>query len=274
MNVKKIVVLALAVITTAAILTGCGSQKASAPAAEKKEITVGVTPGSSEQILEIVAAEAAKQGLTVKVKTFSDYITPDQALASGEIDLNAFQHQPFLTAFNEKNGTKLISIGNTYLAPLALYSHKYKAATEVPEGATIAIPNDPSNGGRALQLLQKQGWITLANDKEATKVTVNDIITNPKKLKIIELEAAQLPRSLDDTDASIINAGYAISAGLNSQRDGIAVEDNTSPYVNIIASRLEDKDNPAYQKFVKAFQSEAVKDYINKNFAGELVPVW
>jgi D-methionine transport system substrate-binding protein len=281
MNLKKIAIITFVLITTASLFAGCDNQNINSASQEKKEITVGVTPGSSEQILEVVAKEADKQGLKIHVKTFSDYITPDQALANGDIDLNAFQHQPFLNSFNEKNGTHLISIGKTYLAPLGLYSHKYKSTTEIPNGATeipngakIAIPNDPSNGGRALQLLQKQGWIKLAEEKDPTKITVQDIVDNPKQLHIIELEAAQLPRSLDDTDASIINAGYAISAGLNSQKDAIAVEDNTSPYVNIIAARPEDKDNPAYQKFVKAFQSEAVKKYINENFPGALVPVW
>ena len=240
MKLKIIASIVLTLSIAASMLTGCGLQSRSAVQPEKKEITVGVTPGSSDQIMEIVTQEAAKQGLTVHVKTFSDYSTPDQALANGDIDLNSFQHQPFLDAFNEKNGTQLISIGKTYLAPLALYSHTYKSAA------------DPSNGGRALQLLQKQGWIQLAPDKSATKVTVQDIVANPKHLHIIELEAAQLPRSLDDTDAAVINAGYAISAGLNSKRDSIAVEDNTSPYVNIIAARPEDKENPAYLKFVKA----------------------
>lgn len=274
MKFKKLIVLALTVITAAGLMAGCGSQSTSQAPQEKKEITVGVTPGASEQIMEIVKQEAAKDGLTVHVKTFSDYVTPDQALASGDIDLNSFQHKPFLDAFNEKNGTNLVSIGTTYLAPLGLYSHKYKAVADIPDGATIAIPNDPSNGGRALLLLQKQGLLSLNDSKEATKMTVQDITANPKNLKIIELEAAQLPRSLDDTAASIINAGYAISAGLSSQKDGIAVEDNTSPYVNIIASREKDKDDPAYKKFVKAFQSEAVKNYINKEFATVLVPVW
>ncbi|KMO86257.1 dioxygenase [Megasphaera cerevisiae DSM 20462] len=274
MKLKIIASIVLTLSIAASMLTGCGLQSRSAVQPEKKEITVGVTPGSSDQIMEIVTQEAAKQGLTVHVKTFSDYITPDQALANGDIDLNSFQHQPFLDAFNEKNGTQLISIGKTYLAPLALYSHTYKSAADIPDGAAIAIPNDPSNGGRALQLLQKQGWIQLAPDKSATKVTVQDIVANPKHLHIIELEAAQLPRSLDDTDAAVINAGYAISAGLNSKRDSIAVEDNTSPYVNIIAARPEDKDNPAYLKFVKAFQSDAVKQYINEHFAGELEPAW
>lgn len=272
MKLKKLIAIALTVVA-AAILTGCGSQN-TGTTQEKREITVGVTPGASEEIMDVVVKEAAKDGLTVHVQSFSDYVTPDQALASGDIDLNAFQHDPFLKAFNAKNGTKLISIGKTYLAPLGLYSHKYKNVADIPEGAKIAIPNDPSNGGRALILLAKQGWIKLDESKEATKVTVQDIKENPKHLDIIELEAAQLPRSLDDTDASVINAGYAISAGLNSEKDAIAREDNTSPYVNIIAAREDDKDNTAYQQFVKAFQSDAVKQFIQTNYSGELVPEW
>lgn len=277
MNFRKIVLASAAAAVFAGLLTGCGSSSSGGQAeskAEKTEITVGITPGSSDQIMEVVAKEAAKQGLTVHPKVFSDYITPDQALANGDIDLNAFQHQPFLDAFNEKNGTKLVSIGKTYLAPLGLYSKKYRDVKDIPDGATIAIPNDPSNGGRALLLLQREGWIKLKPDVPSTKVTPQDVVENTKNLKIIELEAAQLPRSLDDTDASVINAGYAISAGLNSQKDAIAVEDNTSPYVNIIAARPEDINNPAYQKFVKIFQSEEVKKYINDTFAGALVPVW
>jgi D-methionine transport system substrate-binding protein len=278
MNWKKVVTITLATLTLAGMLAGCGGSSSdnakNSAKPEKKEITVGVTPGASDNIMDVVVKEAAKQGLKVNVKTFSDYITPDQALASGDIDLNSFQHQPFLTAFNEKNGTKLISIGNTYLAPLGLYSKKFKSVQEVPEGSTIAIPNDPSNGGRALLLLQKQGFIKVKEGVEPTKITIQDIAENTKNLKIIELEAAQLPRSLDDTAASVINAGYAISAGLSSQKDAIAVEDNTSPYVNIIAARPEDKDDPAYQKFVKAFQSATVKEFINENYQGVLVPAW
>ena len=274
MKLKKVALLGLTLIAAVGLLAGCGSQNGGSSQKTKTEITVGVTPGASEQVMEIVKQEAAKDGLKVNVKTFSDYVTPDQALESGDIDLNSFQHKPFLDAFNEKNGTKLVSIAQTYLAPLGLYSHKYKSVADIPDGATVAIPNDPSNGGRALLLLQKQGWIKLTEGKEPTKVTVQDIKENSKHLNIIELEAAQLPRSLDDTAASVINAGYAVSAGLSSQKDGIAVEDNTSPYVNIIASREKDKDDPAYQKFVKAFHSQAVKDYINKEFSGVLVPAW
>lgn len=276
MQVKKWLVAALAIVTTVGVLVGCGADtsKTAAAPAEKKEITVGITPGSSDQIMEIVKKEAAKQGLTVNVKTFSDYITPDQALANGDIDLNMYQHQPFLDSFNAKNGTHLVSIGKTYLAPLAVYSHKYKKVADIPDGSTIAIPNDPTNGSRALVLLAKENLITLDPKKDPLKVTVQDIVDNPKHLKITELEAAQLPRSLDDTAASVINAGFAISAGLNSAKDGIAVESDTSPYVNIVAAREQDKDNPTYQKFVKIFQSQVVKDYINKEFNKALVPVW
>lgn len=276
MKIKRFILAALAIITAMALFTGCGSNSDSNKSAnaEKNEITVGTTPGSSEEIMEFVKEEAAKQGLKVNVKVFSDYITPDQSLANGDIDLNTYQHQPFLDAFNAKNGTDLVSIGKTYLAPLALYSHKYKSAKDVPVGAKIGIPNDPSNGGRALLLLQQQGWIKLDPNKSATKVTVQDIVENPHNIQIIELEAAQLPRSLDDTAASVVNGGYAISAGLSSKRDGIVVEDNTSPYVNIVAARAKDKDNPTYQKFMTIYKSQAVKDFINQKYAGDLVPEW
>ncbi len=274
MNMKKLVIAGLAALTAVAVFAGCGSQKEAAAPAEKSKIVVGITPGTSDQIMEVVKKEAAKQGLEVEVKSFSDYVAPDQALADGEIDLTSHQHQPFLDAFNEKNGTHLISIGNTYLAPLGLYSRKVKAVAEIGDGAKIGIPNDPSNGGRALLLLEKQGLLKLKDGIEPTKVTKEDIVDNPKHIQIVELDAAQLALSLDDTTASVINAGYAVSGGLNPAQDAIAVEDDTSPYVNIIAARPEDKDNPTYQKFVKIFQSDAVKQYINDNFKGVLVPVW
>lgn len=234
---------------------------------------MGVTPGPYEQIMEAVTKEAAKEGLTVHVKTFSDYVTPDQALANGDIDLNAYQHEPFLDNFNEKNGTRLVSIGKTILSPLGVYSRKYKTAEQIPDGATIAIPNDPTNGGRALQLLASKGWIQLKSGL-GSKATVADITSNPKQIKIIELEAAQLPRSLDDTDASVINGNYALNAGLNSQKDALFAESKDSPYVNIIASRPEDKDNPAYQKFVKAWQSDSVKKFIDDTFKGAFIAAW
>ena len=209
----------------------------------------------------------------MNLKAFGDYVTPDAALAAGEIDLNSYQHGPYLEAYNEKNGTKLISIGNTYLAPLRIYSNKYKDLKDVPDGAKVSIPNDPSNGGRALLLLDKQGLLKLKEGTDPTKAVVGDIAENPKHLEILELEAPQLPRSLDDVAISVINAGYAKAASLDT-KTALATEDNTSPYVNIIAAREQDKENPTYQKFVKIFQSEDVKKYINDNFSDGLVPAF
>lgn len=275
MKLKTTIALSLAAIAFAGVISGCGGDKkpAASSAAVKNEISVGITPGYSEQVMEYAAKEAAKQGLTVNIKTFSDYVTPDQALAAGDIDLNSFQHRPFLQAFNEKNGTHLVSIGNTYLAPLRVYSNKITSIKDVPDGAKVSIPNDPSNGGRALLLLDHNGLLKLKPGTDPTKATINDIAENPKKLEIIELEAAQLPRSLDDVTISVINAGYAKSANLDSKK-ALATEDNTSPYVNIIAAREQDKDNPTYQKFVKIFQSDNVRKYINDNFSDGLVPAF
>lgn len=275
MKLKTTIALSLAAIAFAGVISGCGGDKkpAASSAAVKNEISVGITPGYSEQVMEYAAKEAAKQCLTVNIKTFSDYVTPDQALAAGDIDLNSFQHGPFLQAFNEKNGTHLVSIGNTYLAPLRVYSNKITSIKDVPDGAKVSIPNDPSNGGRALLLLDHNGLLKLKPGTDPTKATINDIAENPKKLEIIELEAAQLPRSLDDVTISVINAGYAKSANLDSKK-ALATEDNTSPYVNIIAAREQDKDNPTYQKFVKIFQSDNVRKYINDNFSDGLVPAF
>ena len=267
MKLTKAIALSLAALVAAGAIAGCGDQKKEAKApADKKEITVGITSGYSEQVMEFVAKEAEKDGLKVNLKSFGDYVTPDAALAAGEIDLNSYQHGPYLEAYNEKNGTKLISIGNTYLAPLRIYSNKYKDLKDVPDGARVSIPNDPSNGGRALLLLDKQGLLKLKEGTDPTKAVVGDIAENPKHLEILELEAPQLPRSLDDVAISVINAGYAKAA--------LATEDNTSPYVNIIAAREQDKENPTYQKFVKIFQSENVKKYINDNFSDGLVPAF
>ena len=275
MKLKTTIALSLAAIAFAGVISGCGGDKkpAASSAAVKNEISVGITPGYSEQVMEYATKEAAKQGLTVNIKTFSDYVTPDQALAAGDIDLNSFQHGPFLQAFNEKNGTHLVSIGNTYLAPLRVYSNKITSIKDVPDGAKVSIPNDPSNGGRALLLLDHNGLLKLKPGTDPTKATINDIAENPKKLEIIELEAAQLPRSLDDVTISVINAGYAKSANLDSKK-ALATEDNMSPYVNIIAAREQDKDNPPYQKFVKIFQSDNVRKYINDNFSDGLVPAF
>ena len=250
------------------LLTGCGEKN-------EKEIILGVTAGSSEQIAEVVAKTAAKSGVKIKVKTFGDYIAVDTALAQGDIDLNAFQHQPYLDNFNAKNKTDLVPVAKTYLAPIAGYSKKYKKVEEVPDGATVTVPNDPTNEGRALYELSRLGWIKLREGVSTTKLVPSDIVANPKGIKIVELEAAALPRSLDDTDVAVINAGYAISAGLNSQKDSIFSESTeTSPYVNVIAARKGTESNPVYQKAIEAYRSPEVKAFIETTFKGALVPSW
>ena len=277
MNVKKWIVGALTLVTVAGLAAGCGDtkkdeKKAAAPK-EKTKIVVGTTPGFSEQIMEEVKKEAAKKGLEIEIKTFSDYVTPNTAPAQKDIDVNSFQHEPFLIAYNKKSGTKLVSIGKTFLAPLRLYSSKIKDIKELKDGDTVAIPNDPSNGGRAILMLSKLGLLKVKTDVKPTELTVGDITENPKHLKIVELEAPQLPRSLDDTAASVINADYAKSAGLPLDKV-IGKEDNTSPYVNIIAARPEDKDNPTYKKLVDIYHTQPIKDFILKNAKGALEPAW
>lgn len=272
MNLKKTIAVSLAALACTAIITGCGQNEKNT-AGEKTEIKVGTVPGYSEQVVEFVAKEAEKEGLKVTIVPFSDYVTPNQALAQGDTDLNSFQHGPFLNAFNEKNGTHIVAIGNTYLAPLRLFSNKYKSVNDLPDGASIAIPNDPSNGGRALLLLEKNGLIKLKEGADPVKAVISDIAENPKHLNLIELEAPQLPRALEDCDGSVINGGYVVSAGLDP-KSAIAEEDNTSPYVNIIAANEKDKDNPAYKKFVKIFQTDATRKYIEDNFQVTLVPAF
>lgn len=276
---RRIFIGAAAAAAASVLLAACGKKQgaasSAAAAADKKEIILGVTAGSSEQIAEQVAKVAEKNGLKITVKTFGDYVAVDTALAQGDIDLNAFQHQPYLDNFNAKNKTDLVPIAKTYLAPIAGYSKRYKNVKDVPDGATVTIPNDPTNGGRALVELSRLGWIKVKEGVPASKLTPKDVVANPKKIKIVELEAPQLPRSLDDSDVAVINAGYAISAGLNSKKDSIFAESTeTSPYVNVIAARKGTENTPAYQKAVEAYRSPEVKKYIEETFKGALVPSW
>ena len=271
MKLTKAIALSLAALVAAGAIAGCGDQKKEAKApADKKEITVGITSGYSEQVMEFVAKEAEKDGLKVNLKSFGDYVTPDAALAAGEIDLNSSQHGPYLEAYNEKNGTKLISIGNTYLAPLRIYSNKYKDLKDVPDGAKVSIPNDPSNGGRALALLQSAKLLKL-KDGVGVKATVGDIVGNDKKLKIVEIEAALLPRSMDDTDLSVINSNFAMEAKLNPVKDSLFTEPKESPYANIVAVRKGDENRPEIQKLMNALRSPEVKKFIDEKYKGAVV---
>ncbi|MGP1516084.1 MAG: MetQ/NlpA family ABC transporter substrate-binding protein [Ottowia sp.] len=233
-------------------------------------IKVGVTAGPHAQIMEVVKAQAAKAGLDVQVVEFGDYVQPNAALASGDLQANSYQHKPYLDQQIKDRGYQFAIVANTVTFPIGLYSKKVKSLDELKEGATFGIPNDPTNGGRVLLLLQEKGLIKLKPDA-GLKATPLDVVENPKKLRFKELDAAQLPRSLDDLDASAVNTNFAISAGLNPSRDAIAQESPNGPYVNILVVREQDKAQPWVAKLVAAYQSDAVRQYIASQFKGSVI---
>lgn len=273
---KKSVIALTAALVTSLVLSGCGGDKKDAAQApkEKTEITVGATAGPHAEVVEAAAKEAAKNGLKVNVKEFSDYMTPDQALEDGDIDIVVYQHKPFMENFNKQKGAHLTDIGRAILMRMGIYSNKVKDVKDLPEGAVISIPNDPTNEGRGLMLLAQAGLIKLA-DGVGNKATPADIVENPKHFEFRELEAAQLPRSLDDVDASVITMNYVMSAGLSPKDQGIFLEDKNNPLaVMIIAVREKDKGQPAYAKFVKSYQSDSVKKFIAEKYKGTIEPAW
>ncbi|HQS09924.1 MAG TPA: MetQ/NlpA family ABC transporter substrate-binding protein [Xanthobacteraceae bacterium] len=242
-------------------------------AAFAETISVGVTPGPHAQILEAVKPIAAKQGLDIRIVEFSDYVVPNTALDAGEIQANSFQHQPYLDNQVTDRGYKIVSVAQTVNFPIGIYSKKFKSLDDLPVGATIAIPNDPTNGGRVLLLLADKGYIKLRADV-GFKPSVADIIENKKKFKIVEIDAAQLPRSLPDVDAAGINTNYAKEAGLDPVKDPMLREDPKGPYVNVIAVRTQDKDKPFVKILVESYRSPEVKDFILTTFKGAVLPSW
>jgi D-methionine transport system substrate-binding protein len=250
-----------------------GATLFSAGAHADETIKMGVTGGPHAQIMEVVRQVAAKNGLKITVVEFSDYVQPNAALAAGDLDANSYQHLPYLEAQVKDRGYKLIRIADTVTYPMGIYSKKLKSLAALPNGARIAVPNDPTNGGRALLLLQKQGLIKLRAGA-GLKATPLDIVENPKKLKIVELDAAQIPRSLDDVDAAAINTNFAMEAGLKPKSDAIAIEDPHGPYVNIIAIRAADKDKPWVARLVAAYHSPEVKQFVEGKYAGAVVTAW
>ncbi|WP_160009106.1 MetQ/NlpA family ABC transporter substrate-binding protein [Rhizobium sp. 18055] len=238
-----------------------------------EDIKVGVTPGEHAQIMEKVAEVAKTKGLNIEIIEFSDYVVPNQALADGDIQANSFQHQPYLDNQVADRKFDLVSIGKTITTPMGVYSKKVKSLDELQEGATVAIPNDPTNGGRALLVLASKGLIKF-KDNPGVKVTSADIIENPKKIEFAEIDAAQLPRSLDDVDAAVINTNYAMEAGLHPKTDAIAIEGEKSPYANVIVVRAADKDAPWAKTLVESYHDESIRKFINEQFKGALIASW
>lgn len=241
--------------------------------AETINLKVGVTGGPHAQIFDEVKKVAAKDGLNLKIIEFSDYVQPNAALQAGDLDVNSYQHQPYLDAQVKDRGYKLVSIAQTVNFPMGIYSKKVKTLAELKSGDKVSLPNDPTNGGRALLLLQKQGLIKLRADA-GLKATPIDVIENPKKLKFVELDAAQLPRSLDDVTVAVINTNFAMEAGLNPKKDSIAIEDAHGPYANVLVVREADKNKPWVAKLIKAYHSPEVKAFIEKKFGGSVLTAW
>ena len=237
-------------------------------------LTVGATPEPHAAMLKLVEDNLAEEGITLKVIDFTDYVTPNEALEGGQLDANFFQHLPYMDSFNAERGYHLVNAGGIHIEPVALYSKKISSVDEIKDGATIAIPNDPTNEGRALLLLQSAGLIKLDENAGIT-ATPQNIVENPKNIKFHEIEAASLPRVLLDVDAAVINGNYAIPAGLSANTDGLVVEGADSPYVNIIAVKEGNETSEKIVALVKALQSEEVAEFIAEKYPnGEVVKVF
>lgn len=243
-----------------------------APSFAAEDIVVGVTPFPHKDIMLAAKPLLAKEGYNLVIKEFTDYVQPNMALASKQLFANFFQHEPYLDNMNKEKKLDLVSIGKVHIEPLGVYSKKIKKLADLKKGNSISVPNDPTNEARALRLLEANGLITI---KPGALVTVADITKNPLGLKFHELDAAQLPRTLDDVTASVINTNFAGEAGLVPARDALVMEGSESPYANIVVVRSEDKDSPKAKALMKAVQSPEVKAYIQKNLVERgIVPVF
>lgn len=251
-------------------LVGCGGKKA-----DDKTITIGVSPVPHKEIVEKIQPILEKEGYKLEIKEFDDYELPNTAVQEGEIDANYFQHIAYLNTTNKEKGYDLTYTAEIHIEPMALYSTKVKSLNEIKDGATIAIPNDPSNEARALRLLAKAGIIKV---KEGELITISDVTENTKNIKFKELEAAQLPRTLDELDGAVINGNYALEAKLDAKKDGLFTEDKNDEsiknYRNVLAVKKGNENSDKIKALTKAMTSDEVKTFINENYKGAVVPVF
>ncbi|MCD8213731.1 MAG: MetQ/NlpA family ABC transporter substrate-binding protein [Campylobacter sp.] len=239
-------------------------------AADKaKTIVVGATPVPHAEILEAVKPILAKEGFTLEIKEFNDYTVPNLATEDGDLDANFFQHLPYLEEFNKNKGTHLVKTVGVHLEPMGVYSKKIKNINDIKDGSTVAIPNDPTNESRALDVLVSAGLIKLNNNPLKTPL---DIVDNPKNLKFSEIETAQLPRTLDDVTIAVINTNYALNANLNPTRDALVLESKNSPYTNYVVVKAGNENSPKTKALDKAITSEEVKAFIGKKYGGAILP--
>ena len=294
---KKLISATLAA-TLALSLAACGSSASSTEAASTEStaassvatestaetselagttLKVAASPTPHAEILNVAKDILAEQGITLEVVEFSDYVQPNLVTESGEVDANYFQHTPYLESFNEENGTHLVSVGAIHYEPFGIYPGKSSDLANIADGATIAVPNDTTNEARALQLLAAQGLITV-RDGAGLTATVNDITENPHNLQIEEIEAAQLPRTVQDVDFAVINGNYALEAGFSVGKDALATEDASSEaaqtYANVLVVKEGNENNPAIQALLKALQSDEVKNYIDQTYDGAVVAIF
>lgn len=276
---KKFLAILGTVALSAALLTGCGGSNDADTAkadGEATVITVGASPAPHAEILEAVKPILAEKNIDLQIKEFNDYILPNTATESGEIDANYFQHGPYLEDFNNENGTHLVSVAAIHYEPFGLYAGKTASLDELADGATIAVPNDGTNEARALMLLEAQGLITLKEDAGFT-ATKLDIADNPKNINIQEMEAAQIARALADVDMAVINGNYAIEAGLKVS-DAVAVEDKNSEaaqtYANVLVVKEGNENNEAVKALAEALQSDEIKEFMETTYQGAVVPIF
>ena len=277
----KVKFLAAMTLAASLLLTGCGggsdqpAQKADDKSAAKEvTLKIGATPVPHAELLAEITPDLKEKGITLEVIEFNDYVQPNIALNDKELDANFFQHEPYLNDFiKEHKDVKLKNAGGVHIEPMGIYSKKIKDLKELADGATVSIPNDPTNGGRALLLMQKAGLLKL-KDGVNEMATVQDIADNPKNLVIQEVEAAQLPRTLEDVDISIINTNFAMNADLNPMKDALFIEDKTSPYVNIIAVRDGDENREEIKTLLNTLKTDKVKKFIEDKYKGAIVPAF
>ncbi len=250
---------------------GEANASANNASAVSQTITVGATPVPHAEILEFVKADLANEGFELVVKEFNDYVQPNLATDSGELDANFFQHIPYLEEFNKNKGTTLVSVAGIHLEPMGVYSRKHSSFTIVSDGVSIAVPNDPTNESRALDIIAKTGVVTF---KESALKTPLDIVSNPKNIVFKELEAAQMPRALDDTDFAVINSNFAMAAGLKPTEHSLVMEDKSSPYVNVLVVKAGNEESAKTKALIKALQSEKVKAFIDEKYQGAVVPAF
>ena len=282
---KKLLALLLG-LTLCLSLAACGGDSAADSGAadtgaaeeggdsgETVTLTVAASPTPHAVILEQCVPILAEQGIDLVINQYSDYVVPNTAVEDGDEDANYFQHLPYLEEFNETRGTHLVSVAGVHIEPMGIYAGRVESLEDLPDGAVIGIPNDPTNEGRALLLLEAQGLITLDDSSNLT-ATPNNIVDNPKNLEFQELEAATIPSVLADVDLAVINSNYALGAGLNPTTDALAIESSDSPYVNVLVVKEGNENNEAIQALVDALHSDTIRDYITETFDGAVVPAF